>query len=266
MSTELTQENKEYLIAQIEKYIGVRPFFYLKFCSKEKYAQDVCEGRFFANTADFFRKQEIENGERGQGDKNELLLSIRPQKISMYDIETGELIATSYCGRANIRFNEDGNIPLVSFVGIPLRDMILVKADETHAEFSLPFTDDEYNTMVKKFGAYCVILDARELEEHIAHICQNENCDYIFNAVQYCCGNRIDRMQAFANCDKRRFLYKDEDLSYQREYRLAVCKKMPDDHLISLGKMENARILSPESLKNLRFSIEYVSEVKENAK
>lgn len=266
MSTDLTQEDREYLISQLEKKLGVRPVFYLKFCSKKEHAQDVCDGNFYANTAGFFRKKEIESGERGQGDKNELILPIRTQKISMFDNETGALVAIFDGGMANIRINDDENVPIVSFVGIPLKDMLLISADEAHADFRFPFTDEEYSVMREKFGQYCVVLGARELEQHIVDFCERENCDFIFDAVQYCSENRIDRMQAFADFSERRFLYKDEDLSYQREYRLAVSKEMPDEHFIRLGKMENAKMLPSESLQNLAFSIGYISEVKENAK
>ena len=74
--------------------LGIKPLFYLKFCSEEQYAIDVCEGRLFANTPEIFRKKEIESGKRGQGDQYELTSIIEAKAILVSNAETGEDI---YC-------------------------------------------------------------------------------------------------------------------------------------------------------------------------
>ena len=71
-------------------------------------------------------------------------------------------------------------------------------------------------------------------------------------------------MKAFVEGNKKRFLYKNEDLRYQREYRLAVGIEMPKDHFLHFGKLESAKILSADVLRNMEFSIEYVSHMKED--
>lgn len=265
MKSNLTQEDKDLLISQLEDLMGTSPFFYLKFCSEEKFAQDVCNGDFYGNTAEYFRKKELESGERGQGDQFELVLPIKAEKVSMFDYETGNLVAVFEGGNAKFQYKDDDIIPIVCFVGIPIREMELIEADETHAVFQFPFSVDEYSTMKERFGPYCVVLSAKELEQRIDAICRSSECDYIFDAVEYCCQNRIDRMQAFVEGSKKRFLYKNEDLRYQREYRLAVAIEMPEDHFLHFGKLDNTKILPADALQNLAFSIEYVSHVKEDA-
>lgn len=264
MKNKLTQEEKNFLIGQLEKLMGTKPFFYLKFCSEERFAQDVCNGDFYGNTAEYFRRKELESGERGQGDQFELILPIKTEKVSMFDYETGSLVAVFEGGNAKFQYKDDNVIPIVCFVGIPIREMDLVEADETHAVFQFPFSPGEYSKMKERFGAYCVVLSAKELEQRIATVCNKSECDYIFDAVEYCCKNRIDRMQAFVEGSKMRFLYKNEDLKYQREYRLAVAIEMPEDHFLHFGKLEGARILSSDALQNLAFSIEYNSYIKED--
>lgn len=265
MKSNLTQEDKDLLISQLEDLMGTSPFFYLKFCSEERFAQDVCNGDFYGNTAEYFRKKELESGERGQGDQFELVLPIKAEKVSMFDYETGNLVAVFEGGNAKFQYKDDDIIPIVCFVGIPIREMELIEADETHAVFQFPFSVEEYSTMKERFGPYCVVLSAKELEQRIDAICRSSECDYIFDAVEYCCQNRIDRMQAFVEGSKKRFLYKNEDLRYQREYRLAVAIEMPEDHFLHFGKLDNTKILPADALQNLAFSIEYVSHVKEDA-
>lgn len=218
----------------------------------------------YGNTAEYFRQREIETGDRGQGDCFELLLSIQTENITAIDNETGNVVFTAPSGVFKVQFKQDNLIPIVSFVGIPLSDMDIINANETHADFIFPFTDDEYKAMKNQFGEYCVILGARELEMRIAECCNHFGCDYIFDKVEYCDQNRIDRMQAFNKSAKERFLYKNSDLAYQREYRLAVGIEMPEDHFIRIDKLSNAKIIKADGLKNLIFSISYASHQKMN--
>ncbi len=60
-------------IDEVVNQIGNTPIFYLKFTSQLNYAEDILRGELYANTPEFFRLQEEKSGERGQGDKNELI-------------------------------------------------------------------------------------------------------------------------------------------------------------------------------------------------
>lgn len=46
----------------------------------------------------------------------------------MTDSKTGEVILTAPRGSIRVQFKDDDVIPMVSFVGIPLEDMVLVDA------------------------------------------------------------------------------------------------------------------------------------------
>lgn len=252
-----TPDEKNHLVTQIEGLCGTRPMFYLKFCSCEQFASDICNGNLYANTPEYFREQERRSGERGQGDQFELISVIESFNITMCDAESGNIILSSPKGTVKIRYKDDDSIPLVSFTGITLREMDFIEADEKHADCVFPFTDDEYERMEEKFGKYCVIIAAREIEQKIEQYCKTNNCDYIFDRIDYCSQSRIDRLQAFGGGTKERFLYKNEDLAYQREYRLAMALEMPLDHFIRIGKLDNAKVLEAKELKNMAFRIEY---------
>ena len=81
----INQDEKNMIVSQIEKLMGSKPFVFLKFCSQEEYAKDVLNGDLFSNTAEWFRNKEIEMGERGQGDKYELILPCASEKVSLFD-------------------------------------------------------------------------------------------------------------------------------------------------------------------------------------
>ena len=237
-----------------------RPLFYLKFCSEEQFARDVCDGNLYANTAEFFRQMEINSGERGQGDRFETTLSIDTLNISIVDRITHQEILTAPKGNMMVRFGVDSDIPIVSFVGIPFDQMDIIEADDNHTSFRLPFTQDEYETIEKKFGKYCVVISGKELEQRIAYYCAVNGFDFIFDKVEYCAQNTIERIEAFNKGSKKRFLYKDKDLEYQREYRLAIGIEIPEDHFLRVGKLESAAYLLLRVLNDIVITVNYKSE------
>lgn len=255
----LSLEEKAYLIDEINKQTDNRPLFYLKFCKEIKFAQDVCDGNLFGNTAEHFRKLEEKSRKRGQGDKFETILNFQTDNITVMDRKTNEVLLIAPKGYFSVQYGVDKVIPIVSFVGIPFEQMNIIEADETHASFTLPFTEKEYTSMKEEFGQYCVIISGGELETKIQNYCGLNGYEYIFGKVEYCKQNRIDRIEAFNTGSKTRFLYKNEDLDYQREYRLAVGIEIPDDHFIRIGKISSTFIMKSEELKDLIFKLNYKS-------
>ncbi len=255
----ISKEEKDFIINEINKLTNGKPLFYLKFCSTEQFAQDICDGNLYGNTAEYFRQQEIKSGERGQGDRFETILSIQTNNITAIDRETGNIAFNAPKGTFTVQFESDKKIPIISFVGIPFQEMKIIEADETLTSFLLPFTDEEYINMSSKFGKYCVVLSGKELENRISAYCNAYGYDYLFDKIEYCNQNRLDRIEAFNKCAKERFLYKNADLAYQREYRLAIGIEIPDDHFIRLGPFSSAKYIESEKLKDLYYVINYKS-------
>ena len=90
-----------------------------------------------------------------------------------------------------------------------------------------------------------MIVEAVELEEKIKEYCQQNEHEYCFEKVIYCCQNERERMMAFDNGAFKRVIYKNEDLKYQREYRLAIDMVIPDDHFLKIGKIDKGIIIGP---------------------
>lgn len=256
----ISEEERLQLIKKLESATCDRPLVYLKFCACEQFAKDVCLGNLYANTPKYFREQELKSGVRGQGDKFELISTNDFQDLTMYDEETKSTVFTVHNGNMKLQFKDDDERPLVSFVGIPLSDMKLIYTDGNRSDFVFPFSNEEYDFMKKNFGAYCVIINGRELEAHIRKYAYMLDCEYLFEKIEYCTQQRIDRLQAFNKKMKERFLYKNSDLAYQREYRLVFGHEIPADHFIKIGTLENAKILKSEKLKDMCVSYSFRTE------
>lgn len=255
----ISEEERKSIVQQIEKFCGEKPYFYLKFTSCKDFAEDIIKGNFYSNTPAYFRELEKDSGVRGQGDQYELINVIELTKFTMRDFETDEIIMHGTGGNVNIKFKDDDSIPLISLVGIPIDDMKLVEYDNNHATFIFPFSPDEYKEMENQFGKYCVIMDGKELEKKVKSYSKSVGCDYIFDKIIYCKQNSLDRIMSFNNSAKERFLYKNEDLKYQREYRIVFAHEIPKEHYINLGKFDNAIIVDSSNLQNFCFDIHYES-------
>ena len=122
---------------------------------------------------------------------------------------------------------------------------------------------NELNDVLPSYMQYVKIKREYQMgetsKEKIASYCGNIDCEFLFDKVEYCSQNRIDRMQAFNTSSAERFLYKNEDLAYQHEYRMVLPIEIPADHYIRIGKLENAKVVPSSMLQNLVFSISYTS-------
>lgn len=80
---------------------------------------------------------------------------IEAQSIIMCDKGTNEIVMAVPRGTLRFQFMDDDLVSMVSFVGMTLRDMKLVYADEKRADFLFPFTEEEYDSMVEKLEILC---------------------------------------------------------------------------------------------------------------
>lgn len=240
------------IIEEIEASVGKDPIVYLKFSKNRHFAENIIQGELFANTPEYFRQLEIKSGEHGQGDIHELLQIMQMTNIQFYDYVTKKLEFNFTNAKVTFQYKQDGTVPMVSFVGIPIRQMKIISHNETEVIFGFPFSDEEYKTIEEKFGSYCVIIEPKVLVEKIFMYCKELQLPYEFKKVNYCALNQKGRILSFAEPSVERFFYKDEDLSYQREFRLIIGTEMPSDHFIRIGSFgEKAKIIESKNLKDL---------------
>lgn len=81
--------------------------------------------------------------------------------------------------------------------------------------------------------------------------------------MTYSIQNNIDRVNAFMNGTKYRFLYKDPEFSYQREYRFATKLEMPSDHFFRIGPLADAKVVQTNALSKFYLRINYTLEEKD---
>lgn len=260
---QLNENERVSLVEQLDSLFGHKPILYLKFTKESEYADELVNGIFYANTPEFYRKLEIETCERGQGDRYELMSVIDAYNVQFIGNETDDFNFTLPEARASLHFESDNTIPLICFTGITIKDMILVSANDSQAEFKLPYIDEDIDKMKVLFGEYCVFFDASELKKSIESYSIKNNIAFELKKIKYCHQQTIERLEAFAKGSVNRFYYKNEDLSYQNEYRLVFDMKIPENHKISIGDLEHhAKKIYCNDLSKNKFIINY--ELKKN--
>ncbi len=249
-------EKKQHILNQLEKANNNMPYLFFKFCKTRQYAEDVCKGMLYANTPQYFRDLETRTGKRGQGDIHELISEIDAQDIVVYG-DNGKLIDKFELGKEQTFYPSDSDVPIVCFVGIGISEMNILDVNSTRITFKLPFTDEEYCNISEKFGKYCVIISSHELIKALNNYHKENGFQQVLGSVRYCKPNTPDRINAFDDGLIERFLYKNEEFSYQRECRLVVMRKIPDDHYICVNKLESSRIIDSKDLSKMSFQISF---------
>lgn len=227
---------------------------FLKFTSCEQFAKDIVSGKLYSNDVKHFRELERQSGIRGQGDLHELIYNIPHAQFKAFDPKTNEVIFESTISSSAKAFHScDDLVPLICFVGIKESDLIVANDFNDRIEYKLPFTDDELAEMEAKFGKYCVFITPEALIKRLHEL--NKKFAIRFEPIKYVVENDIKKATAHFEGKIERFFYKDDDLKYQREYRLCIYDEMPDNHVFNVEPFfENEAVwFSSTFIKYARF-------------
>lgn len=215
------------------------------------------KGKMYANTPQFFRDKEIESGERGQGDKNEMKYSMPCIDLQFFDKETGNLAFSLEKATAIIDYPDDRNMPMVCFSGFSIDDLTVEKEDADNVVYMLPFSEEEIVLLKEKFGPYCVLFEPATFISKLNDFSAKTNVPYAISPIKYRESNDLEKATAFFSRKTDRFFFKDKDLAYQREYRLIIQMELPEDHFIVISSFNSiekkkATVFDTDELKNLR--------------
>ena len=249
--------NEENVKNELKDFFGQQPIFFIKFVSKEEYAEDIVNGKLFMNKVSYYRKLEEESKKKGQGDSGEL-----KNKIQGFDgILTSQdgSISIPIKGNIDFEFNEDKDTPIFCLMGIKVDDLEISEYNDDYAKLIFRYDRKEIENLKKDFGEYAVIISPTKLEENISKSLDQADKNWIFGEVRYRGINDFERIQAFSKQDATRFLYKDKYFEYQKEYRLVIDESIEDTKIIEIGELKDATILKKvDSLeKGLSFEIKF---------
>lgn len=228
-------------------------FAFLKFTSKENYADGFLNGDWYSNTANYFIQLEKETNKRGQGDKNEVSYNMPHIGIKIIDPTTNTVILETKTASGRIFRNEDGETPLICMVGIRPSDLIEDEQFKGQGVYKLPFSTKEYEEMNSTFGEWCLLITVDAMAKRIKELDAKFNVN--FSQIKYVNPSDEEKALAYFQSKPERFFYKDEDLSYQREFRICIHTAMPHNHIFKVAPLKKNEAIKCRSkdLEGIRF-------------
>lgn len=230
--------NEEEIKQELKCFIGEDPILYLKHVREEEWAKDIYSGKLFMNTVKFFRELEENSGIRGQGDRHELIQRLEITNGKIINNDTNEVFLEFGSANASIEIEGDKDVYIYCASAITLDDLELLERNESSVTFKLPFDEEVIKDLKKDFGEYVVLISGPGFRSRIDSLISHNKLKAIFRKVKYCETNALQKVEAFNISSAERFFYKDIDLAYQKEYRLAVNKEFIKDGYLDIGTIK----------------------------
>ncbi len=242
---------------------GSRMFVYLKFTKCETWAKDIIDGKLYMNPIGLYRDIELKSGEKGQGDEQELKLISDDICLIVRRYDSDEEIPL-HPKQIKFEYKEDQYIPAFCMMGIKIRDLKVFDYDEEKIILEFPFSIEEVERLKREFGEFVVMMVANEFESAIHNTIEDNKMNGLFKEVIYCDPNFEERQESFFKGSVKRFFYKNENFSYQKEFRLILDEKITEGKVFNVGSLsEFSYMLDIEELGKVRLILSYQIENEE---
>lgn len=247
----LTGERKREVYEMLSVPFRNRPVYFLKYCKEKEHAQDIINGNLYIRSARVYKEIEEQTGERGTGDKNEMICPIptgTPFSISIgeqtFNIPINEISEATLVDSNDL----DMLVYCLTWVDFPTIDDIEIFEDEENFKWKSIYKLDNMDTSEYK---YCVVIHAvEEFYSNIFKYLTAHNAVCFRGMVEYE-STVQQRFEDFSNMSARRFFYKDRFFKNQNEFRIVTNISEPQDNKLKLGKKVGGFILSLEDNKEL---------------
>lgn len=238
------------------KLMGDRPLFYLKFTKEKEWAEAVQNGNLYMSPIVALRDIEKKSGQKGQGDIKEASLYSQDVKVKIIT-EDGCVIPLE-SKSVKFEYTDDKFTPIFCVSGITMKDLNVVDFSEESITFTIRFDTDEFERIKKEFGEYVVLLYPQHFEKAIHTTLQEQNLNGFFEPVRYCHPNLDEKHDAFYLGKGSRFLYKDTEFEYQKEYRFVLDAQITEGKYFNVGSLANcSALLITDELLDKRFTLFY---------
>lgn len=214
-----------------------KPLFLIKYCSEEKHAIDVSQGKLYVNDAKFYANLEKESGVKGTGDKREMVSDIPEGYTAKIKSQlTGETVKFVIDNNANvsITMNRDLDTVIYCTTGVKIPDINEVQIKETKDKIIFKFTKklDDMDILSYK---YCTIIKPDNFFKALTEYFSIKDIRWNGKFITYTddINERFEVMKKIG--DTNRYFLKDTYFSNQNEFRIAIDMKVPNNNIIDLN-------------------------------
>ena len=236
---------------------GDRIFVYLKFTKSEEWAKDIINGRLYMNPIGFYRDLELKDGMKGQGDSQELRLVSENIQIKLITHNPEKEIPLD-SKRVKFQYTNDQHTPIFCILGIRVRDLVVCDYDEQSIKVRFPFNASDVEHLKRDFGEFVVMVSPEGFECAVHNTLTSQNLNGFFKEVIYCDPDSLERQEDFLKGSIRRYLYKNIDFAYQKEFRLVLDEKITSGKFFDVGSLSDfSHILKVEDFLDCCITMTY---------
>ncbi|MDR4887528.1 hypothetical protein RGU12_08130 [Fredinandcohnia sp. QZ13] len=236
------------LIPNENKLIGL-----LKFSDK-KYLEDLSSGLLYMNQFKFFKEQEEKEGNRGQGDKNELALILNDVDWKLTPIGSDEVVLQGKASESVLRSDDDlqNHLYCATAITPDVLEVMSLNKKTGIAKVKLVLPDEMVEKAENEFGDHVALINVGKFFERVDEAANKKGVYIASNIVRYedQSINRTERINAFNKGSLDLYFEKDIFFKYQNEYRLVAFGGEPSGPLqLELGDIsEDVSIIETKQL------------------
>jgi hypothetical protein len=234
--------DKEELIELIEP----NPVCFFKFSNKKDRLESLQNGNLYMNNLQFFIDLEKTTGIKGMGDKDEASNVMNDVEISLFHLETNELILKAPVRRTRFRINEYLQKPVFCLFSLKADKLEIISENDEEIVARIDFIEEQIESIIKDFGEYVLVLDAFPFVDRVKQVFDKNEYMYSARHITYSDFNVNDkeRQKAYMNQDLSLFFQKDKSFEYQSEFRLIILNKNTDNAITeSIGDLKDMSVI-----------------------
>ena len=190
-------------------------YFFVKICREEQWANDLLDGKLYANRLSYFKKIEAEE-EEDQGDPNEA--SIIHQRSSIRELVINKRDMTKDVVQIEMQMNWMNHLNLFCIYaghGGPFQEISIENLQAFREQIELP-------DKMLRFGSHAVIIrNTVEFIERVEQAIKARN-HFLYRGLVRYYDPDVDDVGHDSRNDLLPTLYKSNTFSYQKEYRFVV--------------------------------------------
>ncbi|HAE62925.1 MAG TPA: hypothetical protein DCG38_11440 [Eubacteriaceae bacterium] len=252
-------ENRDDLIDMIED----RFFLLLKFGSRTN-LEMLQQGKVYMKNLQFYIDLENATSDEDVGDKYDGLLPIQDVKLSIYTVDSKELITQLAAPVATMNLGYKKSPVFCMFI-FDHRNKTAVNINENELIVRLDFSDEQKRRLANFGDSALLITDPDEFFSRMKKGLNNTGISYTRDKVKYYEGNTKEHIEEIQDNETRIGFWKRKKYEYQQEYRFFAFDSAIDDYvIIDIGDLSDiSRLESTEVILNTFAEVKYKIEQKD---
>ncbi len=237
-----------------ENIVNKSCFMLMKFGSAEN-LKKLQSGQLYMKNLKYYVDLETKTTNNYIGDKYDGHFVIQNADISLYTIDTHELIAKFNNAKFSMEFGFL-EYPVFCMFKLDHRNYVSEYFNGYNFTVTSKFTEEQISKMANFGDSVLIIKDSGEFIKRINNGLTDAGYKFVSDDVQYYGLNNSEYFEQVKNNDLTTAFWKNEKYSYQQEYRLLVLNCVDDYLSIDIGDISDITVLL-ETEKLLKMIIVY---------